>query len=220
MTAQVQARTQAFAAEPGLRSLRKPTHETFRLPDLPAASPQCGRAAARRNVRQRTYFFLAAAYSASSAGAEAARATTKCVRWRVVPVATGAHLMKHNAIVCAVLAMSLGAAGPAFAQRDQDQQRTYRDGQQSRERGNNQRNQRGADQRSERGAERGAGPDHRFHRGDRLPAEYRNRTYVVDDWRGHRLSAPPRGYHWVQVGGDYVLAAIATGVILQLLLNN
>ena len=68
------------------------------------------------------------------------------------------------------------------------------------------------------GAERGAGPDHNFRRGDRLPWAYRQRSYVVDDWRGHRLSAPPRGYHWVQTGGDYVLVAIATGVILQLLL--
>lgn len=67
-------------------------------------------------------------------------------------------------------------------------------------------------------AGRGAGPGHDFYRGDRLPWEYRQRTYVVEDWRGHRLSAPPRGYHWVQTGGDYVLVAIATGVILQLLL--
>lgn len=66
---------------------------------------------------------------------------------------------------------------------------------------------------------RGAGPDHRFYRGDRLPPEYRNRQYVVDDWRGHRLSAPPRGQQWVQVGGDYVLAAIATGLITSLILN-
>lgn len=65
----------------------------------------------------------------------------------------------------------------------------------------------------------GAGPDHRFHSGDRLPAEYRSRQYVVDDWRSHRLSAPPRGYQWVQVGGDYVLAAIATGIITSLILN-
>lgn len=71
-----------------------------------------------------------------------------------------------------------------------------------------------------RGHERGAGPNHSFYRGGRLPIEYRTRQYVVDDWRGHRLSAPPRGYHWVQTGGDYVLVAIATGVILQLLLNN
>jgi len=68
--------------------------------------------------------------------------------------------------------------------------------------------------------ERGAGPDHQFHRGERLPIEYRHRNYVVDDWRAHNLSAPPRGYHWVQTGSDYVLVAIATGIILQLMLNN
>lgn len=72
----------------------------------------------------------------------------------------------------------------------------------------------------DRQGERGAGPNHEFHRGQRLPPEYRNRQYVVDDWRGHHLSAPPRGYHWVQTGGDYVLVAISTGIILQLLLNN
>lgn len=66
----------------------------------------------------------------------------------------------------------------------------------------------------------GAGPDHNFYRGGRLPPEYRSRQYVVDDWRGHRLDAPPRGYHWVQTGGDYVLVAIATGVIASILLNH
>jgi Ni/Co efflux regulator RcnB len=71
-----------------------------------------------------------------------------------------------------------------------------------------------------RGEWRGAGPRHAWHRGGYLPPQYRSRGYVVDDWRGHRLSAPPRGYHWVQAGGDYVLAAIATGVILQILLSN
>ena len=67
---------------------------------------------------------------------------------------------------------------------------------------------------------RGAGPDHAYYRGGRLPPAYRGTRYVVDDWRGHRLSAPPRGYHWVQSGGDYLLVAIATGVILQLLLSD
>lgn len=66
----------------------------------------------------------------------------------------------------------------------------------------------------------GAGPRHDMRRGDRLAAEYRSRQYVVDDWRGHRLSRPPRGYHWVQTGGDYVLVAIASGVIAQILLDN
>ena len=67
---------------------------------------------------------------------------------------------------------------------------------------------------------RGVGPDHEYYRGDRLPAEYRHRNYVVDDWRSHHLSAPPRGYHWVQSGGDYVLVAIATGIIAQILLGH
>jgi Ni/Co efflux regulator RcnB len=67
--------------------------------------------------------------------------------------------------------------------------------------------------------DRGAGPDHDFYRGARLPAEYRNHQYVVNDWRGHGLRTPPRGYQWVQTGGDYVLVAIATGIILELLLS-
>ena len=58
-----------------------------------------------------------------------------------------------------------------------------------------------------------------FHRGGRIPPEYRNRQYVVNDWRDHHLNQPPRGHQWVQVGADYVLVAIATGVIVQLLLN-
>jgi Ni/Co efflux regulator RcnB len=70
-----------------------------------------------------------------------------------------------------------------------------------------------------RGHGRGAGPSHSFYRGDRLPYAYRSRHYVVDDWRGHHLYAPPQGYHWVQAGGDYVLAAIATGVIAAIRLS-
>ncbi|MFG5408943.1 RcnB family protein [Piscinibacter sakaiensis] len=56
-------------------------------------------------------------------------------------------------------------------------------------------------------------------RGGHLPPQYRHHNYVVSNWRGHHLSPPPRGYHWVQADGRYVLAAIATGLILQVLLN-
>jgi len=67
---------------------------------------------------------------------------------------------------------------------------------------------------------RGAGPEHDWYRGSYLPHQYRGRNYVVDDWRAHHLYAPPAGYHWVQApGGDYVLAAIATGLIASILLN-
>ena len=88
--------------------------------------------------------------------------------------------------------------------------------------GNQSRNNRQpqGEQQSHGADERGAGPGHAFYRGDRLPNDYRARQYVVDDWRGHGLRSPPRGYHWVQTGGDYVLVAITTGVILELLLNH
>ena len=58
-----------------------------------------------------------------------------------------------------------------------------------------------------------------YHRGGRIPIEYRNRQYVVNNWRDHHLNAPPRGQQWVQVGSDYVLIAIATGIIAQLVLS-
>lgn len=67
---------------------------------------------------------------------------------------------------------------------------------------------------------RGAGPDRSWHKGGRLPPQYRTRHYVVNDWRHHHLSQPPRGYQWVQYGSDYLLVAIATGVIAQLILSN
>ena len=67
--------------------------------------------------------------------------------------------------------------------------------------------------------ERGAGPDHNWHKGDRIPASYRDKRYEVTDWKAHNLRQPPSGYHWVNVNGDFVLAAVATGVIADLLLN-
>ncbi|WP_371816941.1 RcnB family protein [Rhodoferax sp. AJA081-3] len=156
-------------------------------------------------------------------------------------------IMKSKATLCTVLAVSLFAGQFAFAQgdapganrnryeqnqrnndnnRDRDrrddarqQNRYYNNDNDGRGHGHN--NQRGdRDNRGDYRAERGAGPNHSYYRGGHLPYQYRTRQYVVEDWRGHRLSAPPRGYHWVQSGSDYILVAIATGVILQLLLNN
>jgi Ni/Co efflux regulator RcnB len=67
---------------------------------------------------------------------------------------------------------------------------------------------------------RGASPRHDRQKDACLSSAYRNRQLVVDDWRSHRLSAPPRGDHWVQTGGDYVLAAMRTGLIVQILSGN
>ncbi len=56
---------------------------------------------------------------------------------------------------------------------------------------------------------------HRWVRGDRLPAPYYARPYWVADYGVWGLYPPPRGYHWVRVDGDAVLAAIATGIVLE-----
>ncbi|QYF92140.1 RcnB family protein [Massilia sp. PAMC28688] len=61
----------------------------------------------------------------------------------------------------------------------------------------------------------------RYHlrRGERL-SHHHGRHVMVSDWRRHRgLYAPHRGHQWVQVGGDYALVAIATGLIAYVLTN-
>ena len=130
--------------------------------------------------------------------------------------------MKRTVIVSAIVAVFLTTGGSAFAQGQGNGDRNDR-GRNDQMQGHGQQDRRAAQGRThydQRRDVRGAGPNHDFRRGQRLPAKYRSRQYVVNDWRGHHLSAPPRGYHWVQTGADYVLVAIASGVILQLLLSN
>jgi len=62
-------------------------------------------------------------------------------------------------------------------------------------------------------------PYHRFKRGDRLPPDYRRPHYVVEHWHEHRLTPPPAHHHWVQVGADYLLVAIATGIVAHAILH-
>ena len=61
---------------------------------------------------------------------------------------------------------------------------------------------------------------HRWVRGERLPVTYyQNRSYYVDYRRAH-LRAPPSGYQWVQVDNNYVMVALATGLIASLIAHN
>lgn len=60
---------------------------------------------------------------------------------------------------------------------------------------------------------------HHWRRGERLPAAYYGRPYVIRDYRGCHLHAPPRGAHWVRVNNDVILAAIATGIVLDVVYN-
>lgn len=117
--------------------------------------------------------------------------------------------MTSKALIAAIAAASLAASSLSFAQPRDDHR-----GPPGHAQG------RGGPPQMERHHEGpGAGPDHNFYRGERLPAQYRQRGYVVNDWRGHRLHAPQRGYQWVQSGSDYLLVAIATGVIAEVLIG-
>jgi Ni/Co efflux regulator RcnB len=132
--------------------------------------------------------------------------------------------MNKKTIVSAIMAMCLTTGGAVFAQGKGDRDDRGRNdhgqrGQQDRRDHDGRQQDRHDQGRAHFDNHRGAGPNYQFHTGDRMPAEYRHRQYVVNDWRSHQLSAPPRGYQWVQSGSDYVLVAIATGIILQLFLN-
>lgn len=50
-------------------------------------------------------------------------------------------------------------------------------------------------------------PHRDWHKGQRVPAEYRHYNFIMNDWRSHGLDAPPRGHRWLAVNGDYVLVS-------------
>lgn len=148
-------------------------------------------------------------------------------------------MKSRNLVVCAIAVATLGIGSTSFAQgpmqrviraevnavqhasdRRHDVRRDHR---------NDRRTDRRADRRNPHPAYRPAPTVHHhyhynarspeFKRGRYIPREYRNRQYVVVNPYHHRLAAPPRGHHWVQVGSDYVLIAIATGLIANIILN-
>ena len=129
--------------------------------------------------------------------------------------------MKSKIIASALIAISIAASGSALAQRGNDNH-DRNDRNDRNEHGQQHDNDGRHDdaRKFRRDDSRGGGPRHDLRRGQRLSQEYRDNRYVVNDWKARHLNAPPRGQHWVRAGNDYVLAAIATGVITQILLSN
>lgn len=131
--------------------------------------------------------------------------------------------MKSRIIAQLVIVSLLGTSVAAFAQPQNDDHRgdDHRGGPPSHDmRGQGHGGPgRSGPREADVGRQGGPIPHNDWHKGDRLPPEYRDRSYVVDNWREHGLHAPPRGYQWVGVNGDYVLAAVASGVIASVLLS-
>lgn len=54
---------------------------------------------------------------------------------------------------------------------------------------------------------------HRWAKGQRFDRRYASNYRVIGNYRDYRLSAPPRGYHWVRSGNDAILVALTSGII-------
>jgi len=59
-----------------------------------------------------------------------------------------------------------------------------------------------------------AAPHPEWHKGAKINNADWGRGQPVD-YHAHHLRAPPHGYEWREVDGNYVLAAAATGLILS-----
>jgi Ni/Co efflux regulator RcnB len=55
----------------------------------------------------------------------------------------------------------------------------------------------------------------RWLRGQIMPPGYRGD--VINDFGRYHLRRPPRGYYWVREGDDFVLVAIGTGLIFEVI---
>jgi Ni/Co efflux regulator RcnB len=60
---------------------------------------------------------------------------------------------------------------------------------------------------------------HAWRRGDRLPPAYRSSAYVIPDVAVYHLRPAPRGYYWIRVDGNAVLASMATGAVIDVHVN-
>ena len=122
------------------------------------------------------------------------------------------HSMSKRLGVAMAAALVLGGAGAASAQADWNHQHDR--GDHSRDHGRD--NGRGYNDRSYNG---GGQWRSEWRRGGRMDRNYWSHASRVD-WRTRHLRRPPRGYEWREVNGNYVLAAVASGLIADLIINS
>ena len=118
------------------------------------------------------------------------------------------------------LALSIAAGSVAMAQPNGNGEGRGQDnrGQDSRSQDNRGQDNHGqAASHQEWGKEYGGG--HKWKRGQRIGYNDWSSATAVD-YRQHHLRQPPRGYEWRESNGQYVLAAVATGVIASIIMNS
>jgi len=60
---------------------------------------------------------------------------------------------------------------------------------------------------------------YKWSRGHRMTPTERRHMRDVRDYHRYRLSAPPRGYRWVQVDNDFLLIGSVNGVIVNIVIR-
>jgi Ni/Co efflux regulator RcnB len=118
--------------------------------------------------------------------------------------------MKRIFLTAAALTLLAAPIGGAFAQ-GRDDRRDDR-------RGNNMMMDRHDDHRGNAMMMRG--PRHDWRRGGRIERGDWDRGARINDYHRYHLSRPPRGYEWRRVDNNYVLAAVAGGLIASVILAN
>jgi Ni/Co efflux regulator RcnB len=110
--------------------------------------------------------------------------------------------MKRFLASAMALALVVGSAGIASADPRGD---------------HNDRGQQGDNGRGNNGHHYG-NQNHNWRRGQRMERQDWDRGNRID-YREYHLSRPQRGYEWREIDGNYVLAAVATGVIFSIIAN-
>ena len=60
-----------------------------------------------------------------------------------------------------------------------------------------------------------------YRRGERIEVVYLEPRYYVEDYHHYELRQPPRGHRWVRTDdGRFILVAVATGIIADILLHH
>lgn len=126
-------------------------------------------------------------------------------------------------IIGSILALSLLTTGAAFAagqdgRRDQDDRQEHRDDRKGVAKGHDdhREGERHDDGRHDNRGQAKHPPSHK--RGERLALGHRGDR--VSDYRKHGLKPPPRGHEWRRVDDQYVLIAVATGLIASVIAAN
>ena len=115
--------------------------------------------------------------------------------------------MKTIILAIAATAMAASSLNAVAEQRDRRDQQTY-----SSYRADQGRNPHPGWGKDYRGG-------HQWKNGERIGYDDWNDATPIN-YRSHHLRHPPRGYEWRESNGQYVMAAVATGLIASIIINN